>query len=109
MGIDNLVSIDKSNLNNSDKEWVLFIEDHRRYIIEKASKIIFTATQKFIYEYRPEDFLLAKEFPLSAMWIFLYINQYTSSQDFVNLDYVYLPDITQINDYYQVYKTVRPR
>jgi len=96
-------SIDE--LADTNKEWMLFVQDHRRFILENSEKTVLTADEMFTYEYRPEDFLKDRNLPLSMLWIFLWINQLSNSVQFPTIKNIIIPDVAYLYDLRNEYRT----
>jgi hypothetical protein len=107
MSIYTILNSKSDNLQNSDTEWVLFIQDHRRYILEKCQVITLSNDEINLYDYRPEDFLTSKEYPTSCLWIFLWINQLENTEKFLNMKTLLLPNLAQLYNYRQEYETFK--
>lgn len=107
MAVYDLISSDQTNLSNQDPEWVLFIEDHRRFLVQESDLVILSSDEVNIYDYRPEDFLRDRSYPASVLWIFLWINQISSPEKYVDKSKVYLPSLTQIQNLRYEYESFK--
>lgn len=96
-------SIDE--LSDTNKEWMLFVQDHRRFILQNAKTTELTMDEMFTYEYRPEDFLKDRNLPLSMLWIFLWINQLSNAMQFPTIKNIIIPDVSHLYDLRNEYRT----
>lgn len=92
-------------LSDTANEWVLFVQDHRRYLLTSSTKITLTMDEMFIYEYRPEEFLKDRHLPLSMMWIFLWINQLSNALQFPTIKNIIIPNVSYLYDLRNEYRT----
>ncbi len=92
-------------LADTDNEWVLFVQDHRRFILANSTMTNLTVDQMFRYEYRPEEYLKDQKLPLSILWIFLWINQLSSAHQFPTISTVITPKLAYLYDLRREYQT----
>ena len=95
----------ESSLTNTDKDWVIFVRDHKQYLINKANKIPITPEMIDRYKYKFNFFMLENKINLDMHWIIMMINDFNDLEDFSNKENVYLPDRSDIIALYQLYKT----
>lgn len=83
--------------NNPNREFQLFLEDHRELILATSTKRWLTYNETELYNYRPVEFLLEIGYPISGMWYVLWLNQIKSIMDFKNMEYIYIPNYNFIS------------
>ena len=74
MTVIDLINRDFPEFEDTDPEWVLFLEDHRAAILSEASILELTDDIIVMYENRSEDLLERMRYPRSLSWIFLWLN-----------------------------------
>lgn len=78
--------------NNPNREFQLFLEDHRNMVLATCQKRWLTYDETELYNYRPVEFLRDNGYPASGTWYVLWLNQIKSFMDFKDIEYIYLPD-----------------
>ena len=84
--------------SNDDYDWVHFVYDHFRRMRSKAIYISLNPYQMNVMHYRLNDFLAEYNIPAEVDWIVLWLNQLQSEKDFKNLKWIFLPDMTDVQD-----------
>ena len=105
-GLHNLFQRYYTKFSNDNYEWVHFLHDHFKRIRLKATYIEINPYQMHEMHYRLNDFLAEYNIPQEADWIVLLINQLQSEKDFKNLTWIYLPDMTDIEELREEFDTV---
>lgn len=105
-GLHNLFQRYYTKFSNDNYEWVHFLHDHFKRIRLKATYIEINSYQMHEMHYRLNDFLAEYNIPQEADWIVLLINQLQSEKDFKNLTWIYLPDMTDIEELREEFDTV---
>ena len=108
--MDNLISqltTKSTRLLNTDSAWALFVNDHIALIKAKCSTVIITDIIKDRYVYKFDHFLRENTIRADIGWIAKLVNDLTMYDDFTLRSYVLLPDISQIEDLYRLYRTSR--
>ena len=79
-------------LDDTDPEWLLFIKDHRKQILEESTVVYLTGSQMGRYEYHLRWFLEDNKINTDLIWIILELNNVKMETEFVNIDKLYIPD-----------------
>ena len=103
----NLIDERLDNLNNTDTNWVIFVNDHINYIKENSSPVIITDADRDRYRYKFKHFLRENKCNRSIFWIATLINELTMYEDFVLKEYILIPNISYIKNLYRQYRTSR--
>lgn len=82
--------------SNSDYEWVQYISDHYSKLMDKAQTIPLDIVVHNTMRYRLNDFLRENNYPVSIAWIVLMLNKLNSENEFVNLNKLIVPDMSQL-------------
>ena len=93
--------IDKNRVlafNCPDREFWLFMEDHRDFLLSTASKNYLTYDEQELYRYRPIEYLLTLAYSIHAARYILWLNQIKSIMEFDNIKYLYIPNEKIITD-----------
>jgi hypothetical protein len=97
--IDKMFSIE-------DLEYRLFLQDHKKELIDTAETVILSPNEMNQYKFRPWYFLLAKKHPPAAYWILLWLNNLTGPMEFVRLSTIYVPNFSVLEQLYTLYRTL---
>jgi hypothetical protein len=102
--IDKLKVI-SSDLNNSNIQWVTFVQDHLKYI--RANGIVITITDEIRDRFRTkfDHFLRENNCEQNIWWIASILNDVTDYADFTLKDTVVIPDRGYILNLYRKYRT----
>ena len=107
---DNLRTILTSQIDDmfsvEDLEYRLYIQDHKKDILDKAVIVTLDANAMARYKYRPRFFLYDKGYPHTSDWLFLWLNDLTGPMSFKNLTHVFVPNYSQIEQLYTTYRTL---
>lgn len=95
-----------TKFSNDNYEWVHFVRDHYNRIRRKAVFITIDPYKMHEVHYRLTDFLMEYNIPSEADWIVLMLNQLSSEKDFINLKWMFLPDMQDIQDLREEFDTV---
>ena len=85
-------------LDDTDEEWVLFIRDHRKHILEQSTIVYLTNDLITRYEYHLRWFLEDNRIDTDMYWIIMYLNNIKSESEFFNIDRLYIPNIDHIKE-----------
>jgi hypothetical protein len=85
--------------------FMTYIKDHKENIRSNGELVLIDADRMNMYQYRPGAFLRdIKRISPGLEWIFLYINDFSSSIDFNDeIRQVYVPSETHIDNLYIQY------
>jgi hypothetical protein len=107
MSLSQRLKTSVGNYTNTDSLWVQYVKDHRSYLLNLSNKIDIDSITMFNYRYRPEDFLAYKGYSKRVSWIILWLNQIYSHTDFVDLKYIFIPELSIIENLYATYKNYK--
>lgn len=93
----------------TDREYVLYLKDHKTALLEQCTTKYLTPDQMAKYEHRPRYFLYENQYPQSADWILCWLNDLSGPEEFKNLKSVKVPNFSQLEDLYSTYRTLRTR
>lgn len=93
-----------AGLHNPEPEWVQFIKDHRRYIVEHSTTWYINPDVMGRYRYRLEEYLEFIKQPV-PYWLVIYINELQSNIDFTDMDYILIPDASYLDKLRKNYNT----
>lgn len=91
----------------SDGDWVRFIADHRRNIIETASTHLIDNDDKNRFKYSLFEYLQEKQIDTRIMWIVQWLNDLPSQKDFINVSSIIIPNINYIENLYRSYRSYK--
>jgi hypothetical protein len=107
MTVIDLINRDFPEFEDTDPEWVLFLEDHRAAILSEASILELTDDIIVMYENRSEDLLERMRYPRSLSWIFLWLNGIFGDEDFIPASKMIFPEVKTISFLREQFKTYR--
>lgn len=93
--------------NDTDFEYRLYLQDHREMILDRCEQKAINTNDMATFEYRPKEFLYANHYPVAAWWLVLWINGINGQEHFKNLKFLLFPDLAQLEDLFQHYRTLR--
>lgn len=100
---------DKQKMFRDEDPWVQFLQDHRELIVSKAQRVELTEETMQLYNYRIDEYVKARDIEGYGQ-VFRIVNRLYNDTYFVkNLEYVYIPNIPQINELKKVYLTNRSK
>ena len=105
-GLHSLFSKYYTKFSNDNYDWVHFVRDHFKRLRLKAVFITINPYQMHEMHYRLNDFLREYNIPVEADWIVLMLNQMQSEKDFDHLTWMYLPDMTDLQELREEFDTV---
>ena len=97
--------------NNTDLRWVRVIKDHREILIKTGSYIELVEFEKNIsFKYDLKNFIeknivrgASNIKNNNAMWIIMILNNIRDDSDFVDRDFIYVPNEEEIRSLYDEY------
>lgn len=94
-----------NRLSNNDADWVNFVDNYTEQIQENATQL--TITPAIIDRYKNKFYHLMRDnyCPIYLVWIALKINDLNEYEDFVNKDFVYIPNVSHVQSLFRLYKT----
>lgn len=82
----------------SEEKWFNFIQDHKEYLKSVSKTVYIDVNLMNSYKFRPKDFLSYLNIKYDVMWVILLINKILDPTEFVNKDYILIPDESTIYD-----------
>ena len=101
--------LDSLKYKTTDSEWLLFIQNHKKYIKEKSGQLIVTANNIDTYKYRPTSFLISKSVPFEIIQIVLIVNNIVDNLKFISPMTLYIPDESLLSNLKRQFKTFTTR
>lgn len=108
MSNQNLVTMLNSRidkLSNLDQKWVIFITDHKKYIINDSNIVFVNDADRDRYRNKFDHYLSDKGCDKSIRWIGVMINDTASYEDFTSKPVIYIPNKPYIVNLYRMYRT----
>lgn len=100
--------LNEDQYNKGERAWLLYLQDHREYIIERSKLVEITPNEMAYYKYRIRKYLLYKGYSSNYDKVFRIINRLSSDNQFnENVTSVYLPDSTVIAELRRSYQTLK--
>ena len=99
----------KGKFELEDKDWKLYIEDHRRNILEKSNTIYIGHDDRNRYIYRLSEYLEHKKYDRSITWIVMMLNQLNGEQDFHDKEKLIVPEMNHLNSLYNQYQILKKK
>lgn len=105
MSVIDIINSKKSQYSFLDREWEIFVIDHKEIIKENSRIYELSADVMAMHRYNLERWLRYEKLPQELAPIVLFINDITSNLNFVNLSEIYVPDLNYIISLYTKYTT----
>lgn len=100
--------LNEDQYNQGERAWLLYLQDHRGYIIERSKLVEITPNEMAYYKYRIRKYLSYKGYNSDYDKIFRIINRLPLDMQFnENVTKVYLPDSTVIAELRRSYQTLK--
>lgn len=100
--------LNEDQYNQGERAWLLYLQDHREYIIKRSKLVEITPNEMTYYKYRIRKYLLYKGYNSNYDKIFRIINRLPQDIQFnENVTSVYLPDSTVIAELRRSYQTLK--
>lgn len=100
--------LNEDQYNKGERAWLLYLQDHREYIIERSKLVEITPNEMAYYKYRIRKYLSYKGYNSDYDKIFRIINRLPLDMQFnENVTKVYLPDSTVIAELRRLYQTLK--
>jgi hypothetical protein len=91
--------------SNNDMEWVRFVKDHRKKILESCTTLSITLEEAHRYRYSLTLLMEDKTIDKSLMWIILWINQLGSALEFYGVTDLLIPNTDVLANLKSQYKS----
>lgn len=100
--------LNEDQYNKGERAWLLYLQDHREYIIERSKLVEITPSEMAYYKYRIRKYLSYKGYNSDYDKIFRIINRLPLDMQFnENVTKVYLPDSTVIAELRRSYQILK--
>ena len=100
--------LNEDQYNKGERAWLLYLQDHREYIIERSKLVEITPSEMAYYKYRIRKYLSYKGYNSDYDKIFRIINRLPRDMQFnENVTKVYLPDSTVIAELRRSYQILK--
>ncbi len=93
----------------SDCDWVRFVVDHRKNIIETSITHVIDNDNKNRFKYSLFEFLQEINVDVRFMWIIQWLNDLPSQKDFNNVSSLIIPSYTYIESLYRSYRSYKAK
>lgn len=105
MSIQKDITTKMTKLSNTDKAWVIFINDHIETIKDTAFEVAVSDADRDRYLYKIDHFLRDNGCDINTMWIAKMINYLNSYDDFTIKQSILIPNHNTIFSLYRLYRT----
>lgn len=110
MGLINLYnSLQQSNFDTLDPEWVQFVRDHYFYLRKNSTEFTITPGDNQRFAYRLRSFVSEQGGQIDMDWIICLINQLPSTMEFINRTAIKIPSYNSIQRLRQLYVNVQAK
>ena len=104
--LDSIIRDDKYNIG--EYPWLIFLQDHREYIIQRSKLTKITPNEMAYYKYRIRKYITHKGYNSDYDKVFRIINRIPQDSQFnENITEVYLPDTSTIAELRRSYQTLK--
>ena len=109
LSLASILTSRKGPYHDNTSEWVLLIRDHKEYIKQRSTLVTIAPDDLYKYQYMPGAYLYdTYRLSLSATWIFLFINDIPSVDDFKpGIRPVYIPAESTLAELYRLSCTLK--
>lgn len=90
--------ISKQGFDDTDKEWLLFLKDHKDQILLDSLVMIINDSKKTQYEYHLRWFLEDQGIRLDMLNVIMMLNNILQESDFVNIERLYIPNEQKLQE-----------
>lgn len=98
MTILDLLAAKRTENDDDDPKWVLFVKDHRDELVANATRRQFSSDLMNTVRYDLRRYLRRIQYPEALDWVVLYINDIQTEADFNDLNELLLPSQNQISN-----------
>lgn len=104
--LDSIIRDDQYNIG--EYAWLIFLQDHREYIIQRSKLTKITPSEMAYYKYRIRKYITYKGYNSDYDKVFRIINRIPQDSQFnENITEVYLPDTSTIAELRRSYQTLK--
>ena len=91
--------------NPKDREYVLFLKDHKDDIMQHSEVKDITISEQYTYKYRLRKYLRSIRYPEEFDWYVLWINGWDTTMDFIDEKSIILPKSDYITTLRSLYRS----
>ena len=104
--LDSIIRDDQYNIG--EYAWLIFLQDHREYLIQHSTLTTITPNEMAYYKYRIRKYITYKGYNSDYDKIFRVINRLPQDSQFnENVTQVYLPDTSTVAELRRLYQTLK--
>lgn len=104
--LDSIIRGDQYNIG--EYAWLIFLQDHREYLIQHSTLTPVTPNEMAYYKYRIRKYIMYKGYNSDYDKVFRVINRLPQDSQFnENVTQVYLPDNSTVAELRRSYQTLK--
>lgn len=104
--LDSIIRGDQYNIG--EYAWLIFLQDHREYLIQHSTLTTITPNEMAYYKYRIRKYITYKGYNSDYDKVFRVINRLPQDSQFnENVTQVYLPDTSTVAELRRLYQTLK--
>lgn len=104
--LDSIIRDDQYNIG--EYAWLIFLQDHREYLIQRSTLTTITPNEMAYYKYRIRKYITYKGYNSDYDKVFRVINRLPQDSQFnENVTQVYLPDTSTVAELRRLYQTLK--
>lgn len=104
--LDSIIRDDQYNIG--EYAWLIFLQDHREYLIQHSTLTTITPNEMAYYKYRIRKYITYKGYNSDYDKVFRVINRLPQDSQFnENVTQVYLPDTSTVAELRRLYQTLK--
>ena len=104
--LDSIIRGDQYNIG--EYAWLIFLQDHREYLIQHSTLTTITPNEVAYYKYRIRKYITYKGYNSDYDKVFRVINRLPQDSQFnENVTQVYLPDTSTVAELRRLYQTLK--
>lgn len=104
--LDSIIRGDQYNIG--EYAWLIFLQDHREYLIQHSTLTAITPNEMAYYKYRIRKYITYKGYNSDYDKVFRVINRLPQDSQFnENVTQVYLPDTSTVAELRRLYQTLK--
>lgn len=109
MSVIDIINTQKSNYSFLDREWEIFVIDHKDIIKANSRTYTLSADVMSLHKYNLERWLRYETIPQELISIVLFINDIDTNMNFINITDILVPDLSYIISLYTQYQTTKSK
>lgn len=104
--LDSIIRGDQYNIG--EYAWLIFLQDHREYLIQHSTLTTITPNEMAYYKYRIRKYITYKGYNSDYDKVFRVINRLPQDSQFnETVTQVYLPDTSTVAELRRLYQTLK--